>query len=53
MPGDKADLWGSTDAYENYMGRWSKKLARMLSKEIRSTLASEVLQDLLPIIRSD
>jgi len=27
MPGDKADLWGSTDAYENYMGRWSKKLA--------------------------
>jgi len=27
MPGNKSDLWGNTDAYENYMGRWSKKVA--------------------------
>jgi len=27
MPGKKSDLWGNADAYENYMGRWSKKVA--------------------------
>ena len=27
MPGNKSDLWGNTDAYENYMGRWSQKVA--------------------------
>ncbi len=27
MPGNEPNLWGKTDAYENYMGRWSKKVA--------------------------
>lgn len=27
MPKNKSDLWGNTEAYENYMGRWSKKVA--------------------------
>lgn len=27
MPTDKPDLWGATDTYENYMGRWSRKIA--------------------------
>lgn len=26
MPKYKSDLWSNTDAYENYMGRWSKKI---------------------------
>ena len=27
MTNKKSGLWGNTDAYENYMGRWSKKVA--------------------------
>lgn len=27
MPGDKPALWNSTDTYERYMGRWSRKVA--------------------------
>lgn len=27
MNDKKSDLWGNTDAYENYMGRWSQKVA--------------------------
>lgn len=27
MPDQKSGLWDNTEAYENYMGRWSKKVA--------------------------
>lgn len=27
MPSGKPNLWGSTDTYEQYMGRWSRKVA--------------------------
>lgn len=27
MPPNKPGLWGATDTYENYMGRWSRKIA--------------------------
>ena len=27
MPDDKPTLWNSTDSYERYMGRWSRKVA--------------------------
>lgn len=27
MPNDKPSLWGTTDTYENYMGRWSREVA--------------------------
>lgn len=27
MTNNKSGLWGKTDAYENYMGRWSRKIA--------------------------
>jgi len=27
MTNSKSDLWSDTDSYENYMGRWSQKVA--------------------------
>ena len=30
MPGDSADVWASGDAYEPYVGRWSRLVAREL-----------------------
>lgn len=32
MTNKKSDLWGNTDAYENYMGRWSQKVAPLFLK---------------------
>jgi ubiquinone/menaquinone biosynthesis C-methylase UbiE len=29
MTNNKPGLWGNTEAYENYMGRWSQKIAPM------------------------
>jgi len=32
MTNSKPGLWGDTDAYENYMGRWSQKVAPLFLK---------------------
>ncbi len=29
MATDRSKLWGATDAYERYMGRWSGRIAPM------------------------
>ena len=32
MPNNQPDLWGATDKYEMYMGRWSKEVAPLFLK---------------------
>lgn len=34
MPVHDANLWGAADAYERYMGRWSRKVASIFTKWI-------------------
>lgn len=38
MPSNKPDLWGATDKYEMYMGRWSKEVAPLFLKWLNAPI---------------
>ena len=41
MPSSRPDLWGAGDAYERYMGRWSRKVAPLFTGWIGAPAGAE------------
>ncbi|HLM39647.1 MAG TPA: methyltransferase domain-containing protein [Microvirga sp.] len=41
MPSSRPDLWGAGDAYERYMGRWSRKVAPLFTDWIAAPPGAE------------
>src|ERR671912_1592955 len=41
MPSSQPDLWGAGDAYERYMGRWSRKVAPLFTDWIGAPPGAE------------
>src|ERR671916_2935726 len=41
MPSSRPELWGAGDAYERYMGRWSRKVAPLFTGWIDAKAGAE------------